>query len=353
MANEQFGNLGATTVGIGGYTAGSGVLNVISTTGSPTFSTSAPFRVTVEDVITFQVYVVLKVTAINSGTQFAVVAEGSDANAAAGCNVFQVLTAGSLLQLIADSEASGTFANLPVTVSPSGYKYKCTDAPYTFVSNGSLWVASYDGCPATLPGPSGNWTADNLSANNAYSNFTNGYGYLIGQSSSNSNFCSMLYQAAPGSTPYSFMIRFVQDGTGILQSINAGGSGGFAVGAGASFGFRDSGGKYVTINFAIEGSDCVIYILKWNSSTSLNADTAFLNSWQMFGLYNTGRGLWAKIKNDGTNLIFSIGIDANNLFVIHSETITSFLSNAASVTWGTFGKTQSCAVALYDWTQGT
>ena len=49
MSYEQYGNLGATTVGLGGYTAGSGSLLVISTTGSPAFSTTAPFRITIED----------------------------------------------------------------------------------------------------------------------------------------------------------------------------------------------------------------------------------------------------------------------------------------------------------------
>lgn len=80
---------GFTTVLAGGYTAGSGLLNVVSTVGSPAFVGAPPFSVVVGNpfgVILAQ----LTVTGINSPTQFAVAPFGVDNNAPAGTGVFQV-----------------------------------------------------------------------------------------------------------------------------------------------------------------------------------------------------------------------------------------------------------------------
>jgi hypothetical protein len=356
MAVELLGaDFATTTVASGGYSSGASHLNVISTstgTGLAPFPSSGNFRVTIFNQSTGAPEVILLVTAIASGTQFTTTAE-VDGNASAGDIVVCTITSGGMAAILAQLNQTGTFSSLPTSAPFAGARYKCTDAPYEFVWNGSLWVPFYDGMEASLP-PGSGWTADNLSANNAFATYANGYGYLVGQSSSNSNFCSMQYRSAPGSTPYSFVIRFVQDGSGLIQSVNAGGAGGFAVGAGASFGFRDNGGKFLTINFTTEGTDLVIYVLQWTSSTSLSGvATSFISSWQLVSLFSTGRGLWCKLRNDGTNLTFSISIEGNNWVELYTATITSFLANADNVTWGTFGKTQSAAVALYDWTQGT
>jgi hypothetical protein len=80
---------GFSTVAIGGYTAGSGVLDVLSTVGDPAFVGAPPFNVVVGNPFgTF--FAQLTVTGINSPTQFAVVPFGADTNAPAGTGVFQV-----------------------------------------------------------------------------------------------------------------------------------------------------------------------------------------------------------------------------------------------------------------------
>lgn len=100
-ATEQVANLTKTTVAVGGYTAGSGVLNV-GTTGSP-FPSSGTFRVAILDPTEVTIKVTLKVTAINSSTQWAVTAEGTDANANAGDHVLATWwTSGAVLQLFTD-----------------------------------------------------------------------------------------------------------------------------------------------------------------------------------------------------------------------------------------------------------
>lgn len=81
---------GFTTIAVGGYTAGSGVLNVVSTVGNPPFQGSMPFQVVLGNPVGPPgVLARLNVTGINSPTQFAVTAV-VDANVAAGIGVFQV-----------------------------------------------------------------------------------------------------------------------------------------------------------------------------------------------------------------------------------------------------------------------
>jgi hypothetical protein len=87
---EQFANNCNTTIAAGGYTAGSGVLNVVST-GAP-FPQVGNFSISIYDAATKALKVILTVTAINSETQFAVTAEGSDANA----NVDDIVRGGML-----------------------------------------------------------------------------------------------------------------------------------------------------------------------------------------------------------------------------------------------------------------
>ncbi len=84
MANEveQYANNCIATVAAGGYTSGSGILNVDST--AAPWPQVGNFRLIITDVSRTTVKVILKVTAKNSATQWAVTAEGTDASASAG-----------------------------------------------------------------------------------------------------------------------------------------------------------------------------------------------------------------------------------------------------------------------------
>ncbi len=114
---EQLGVLCYTTVAAGGYTAGSGVLNVASTStgsGIMAFPTAAIFTVTISDPTTKAAKAVLKVTGINSATQFAVTASVQPDAQSADVNC----VLGDLVQADIDGRAlnailSGTWAALP------------------------------------------------------------------------------------------------------------------------------------------------------------------------------------------------------------------------------------------------
>jgi hypothetical protein len=87
-----------TTVGGSGYTAGSGLLDVASTAG-----TAAVFRVVIVDAATGAYKALLKVTAVNSSTQYAVTVDpgGTDSNANVGDGVYALLTADALSAILA------------------------------------------------------------------------------------------------------------------------------------------------------------------------------------------------------------------------------------------------------------
>lgn len=147
-----------STVLTGGYTTGSGVLNVVDTT---PFGGTAPFVVEIVDQTTGDTKVVLKVTAITSGTQFAVSPETTDTAASAGDFVNAVLSKGALTRYISDAVLFGTFASLP-SAGRAGRTYFFTDSLYSHaIDDGSAWKYFVQG---KLVAPPSGFTTQNASS---------------------------------------------------------------------------------------------------------------------------------------------------------------------------------------------
>lgn len=109
------GNLTQTTVAVGGYTAGAGVLNVAST--ALPFPATDVFRIVVynNSVIPPEPRGILEVTAVNSATQWAVTAEGADFNANAGDTVNSCISQEAFENLLAQTVAealAGAYTNV-------------------------------------------------------------------------------------------------------------------------------------------------------------------------------------------------------------------------------------------------
>lgn len=140
---EYYANNCSTTVGSTGYTAGSGLLNVASTTAPwPQITGHQQFHITIYRLIggVNTVIVVLAVTGINSSTQFAVTAEGTDANAIFGDLVIGTLTTGGMNCIRGNVTQVGVYAGLP-SIGHVGDRYSCTDCPFDLVWNGSSWTS--------------------------------------------------------------------------------------------------------------------------------------------------------------------------------------------------------------------
>jgi hypothetical protein len=164
---EVYANGCSTTV-TGGYTPGSGVLNVASTA-SPWPSTGN-YRLVILDATFTTVKVILKVTGVNSGTQFAVTAEGVDASALDGDPVRGTeITAAMLDSMRGDMSAQGADASLPATTNhKAGDVYQSNDLPYLYVFDGASWVKYSVGAKVLLKSVSANNTSVNLDATGWY-----------------------------------------------------------------------------------------------------------------------------------------------------------------------------------------
>lgn len=328
-----------TIVAIGGYTSGSGVLNVGSTTSAPQNNFS---RVYISDATSGTVKVILKITAINSSTQFAVTAEGTDANANAGDNVISCLTTGAENQLIADSGRIFS-GSLPGSHDrKKGNRISPSDDAVTWLSDGTNWNSFGPAYPMTAP-VSGNFSWTNQGT--ATATVRNGSIFLNAPATSGDNI--RLYEmAVPGSTPYSVVV-----GVQPLVFMNFHGAGLYV---------RDNGGtsKIITLGAGQTSGSFNLILNKWNSVTSFNGtifpSTSYAGTWAN-GLW------WLKVRNDGTNLVWYAGVNPFDLIEVATGSITGFLANASF--WGLWVDANQASIdnnhplgaglTLLSWTQGS
>jgi hypothetical protein len=355
MAAELLGaNNAATTVASGGYSSGASYLNVVSTstgTGLAPFPSTGNFRVSIFNAVTGVLEVVLLVVAINSGTQFATTAE-IDGNASAGDLVLCTITSGGMAAILAQMNQVLPFSSLPTTIPFAGARVKQSDGPYEWISNGSAWVPFWNGYQVTLPPQSG-WTAEG--SDPGTSHYTNGFGYLIGNSWNTGDSIGVNYRTAP-STPYAINARMVFDTSGITGQAYYG-LGGFAGPsslAGCLAGFRDSGGKYlVMVLVAVPTTPAVTFIIVNLTTDNSGATDVASQSKITFAGLTSLKDLVFQIQNNGTDLIFSISLDGQNFLEVYSEAITTHLADADNICWGAYKSGGSPLVCLYDWTVGT
>lgn len=315
MSAEQLGNLGATTVGIGGspavggYTAGSGTLNVVSTSGSPPFSTSAPFRVVIQDQTTGLVKALLKVTAIASSTQFTVTAEvyagvSIDNDAAQGDNVYQVQSGGSLDAIRADANRTVTGA-LP-TDGRKGDQLNPTDDLVRWVHDGSAFNPFGPSHPLKNPQlKTWSWVNQGgASVVNAADSI-----FLTGVADSGANIRARVHSVTPPYSIVACIIPLVPKTTfahvGVL--------------------FRESGsGKIVEVDTLFDNSN-VQHLTggKYTSPTAfssgltLGADCLIANAYPLF----------FRLSDDNvTNRTFDFSIDGVNWIQLFQEGRTTFIT---------------------------
>jgi hypothetical protein len=327
---ERYQDLAETTVGTGGYTAGSGVLNVLST--AAPFKQTGLYSVCISDPTSTLAKALLTVRAVNSSTQFAVTSGGLDANCNAGDIVTAVLTERAIDQIRADLSRAGSFAVLP-TIAKKGDVFHGDDG-YYFRYDGTVWVP-YAFTIAMRKPVSGDYAAVNA-ASSTLTDSTNG---LFLQDSAAEEGLHLYKLAAPA-TPYTITARM--GGVLELQSSKVPGFG---------LAFRESGsGKVETVmvsNNAGAGANpgAWIGVDYWTDATTYDSALA-----AALRLSLALDDVWLKIGDDGTNKSFSFSADGVNWLPLLSETRTTNFT-ADEVAWfiRTNGAAQTVGAVLRSW----
>lgn len=295
---EQFANNVSTTLNTTINSSATSVV-VVSATGFPSTGT---FRILIDDEL-------MLVTA-RSGTTLTVTraAEGTTAAGhTAGAVIDLVITKGAFDQLRADLSPTFSYATIPTTISKTGRLAPSTDGYYMFWESNSLgWVKRGPLHKFTRPTDSGySWT------NQGSATVTTTAGHLVFFCPANGSDSVRLRGKSTPSTPYSLTMcaTFTSSGSSVWF-------GGLYV---------SDGTKLVTYGVGVGGSNFgSIAVYKWNSTTSFNSFPVELNLVNYMHL--TGRQVWLKFRDDGTNRIFSIGNDGQNWYPVFTETRTTFLT---------------------------
>lgn len=275
---ERFADFNAaTTVKAGSpYTAGDGVLNVTST--AAPFPSAGNFTVIIMDATTGATKVLLRVSAVNSGTQWAVAAEGTDANAAAGDNVYAVLSATGLEARVEQVITAGAAGSLPAAnARASGDIYLCSDAPMLFRNNGSSWDAYGPIQKFTVP-----VLTDFTAALTVTATVTDtGAGIKV---SGSNNSQAQYYKAGTISNPT--ITIFIQ--AAMTSEANC------------AYGLllrESSSGKWLDFFMSVSSNAAIWTVNKINADGSFNGN-------EFGGLatpMNLINGLWMRMRDDGTN----------------------------------------------------
>lgn len=296
MAFERYSNLASTTLGAN-YTAGSGVLQVVST--APPFPTVGNFRVFVADPSTGVVKVILKVTAVTDGTHFAVTAEGSDANATTADVVKICLTAGGMDAIRGDLVQRGAWASK--VANKAGNLYLPSDA----LMFGRDTGAAFDAYGPTWPLADPNlqtWTQQDFGS--CTTDAIHGGITIVNPTSEGAFNTHALVMAAPA-TPYhvefAYTRWFSTNGTNCM--------------AGACF---SDGTKYEIYDPSFQNSPTQHIVFYLNTATSFGGNTPVNNN--IGNIVWAGGLWWVRIGDDGVHKTWEFSNDGYTWIAEGNET---------------------------------
>lgn len=284
---EFYGDNITTTVALAGYTAGSGVLDVAATTAP--FSQTNQMHVVILDQVTNAVKAIGKLTAINSGTQFAFSAS-LDASAVSGDIVALALVTDAMNQIRAElcfvpslgDPNAGTWSSLhsPSDVNQAGGIH------YLRAGGGGVFRGRY------VAAPSAPWTITGAVVGGAQGNFDGYSGFGI----------------------------WVGDSTGLVSALMVA-----------------PNSKYVSVLYYGTGGG------------ASGEPSSFPNQPLSGAFYGPTR---FKIVNDGTNLTYLFSMDGVNYIQVYTSVITSFLASADRIGFGCYmdNGNYSAFVSLLNWT---
>lgn len=301
MVMEQFQNNASTTLA-NSITAGATSIAVVS---GASFPATGNFRV----VIGIEIVLVTA----NSANTFTVLRGQENTTATphpSGTSVLHELTQGSLLQFVGDAVLSGTYANLP-SAAVAGRAQLDSDGPFWFQDTGSAWLPFGPVVPMTLP-IDANYTWVNQGS--ALTSSANGSVVMTLQGAGSKQ--GRLRVLAVPATPYKITALLAC----VTEPIDYYNFGLIWRNSGAGTFVAFEMGQSTTYNMAVS---------KYNSPLSFNSSykNVVANT-----LMQTGRPLWLRIADDGTNRLSSYSFDGSTFYTWHSVGRTDFLT-ADQVGW--------------------
>lgn len=209
------------------------------------------------------------------------------------------------------------YSSFPPGSAIVGDYIKFSDSPLSAMYDGTNWNFFYEGNPCVLPLSS--YTLDN--APTVVYNNNNGYLYLTCQDTVATR--SVINNTIPLSAPYTVTIgvKHTYDANMVNNNVTA-----FVSGLGLCLGSASK--QYQTFDIlgtvnsgVLEG---LLQINNFNSAISFSSNV--LSVIDLSFMFTIGHKVYYQVENDGTNLIWRMGIDLNNLNTVYTASVTSFLS---------------------------
>ncbi len=294
---EQFKNNAATTLNNGGSINNSSDPVNFTVTSAADFPTTGNFRVLIENEIMLVTSVAGNVFTASRAQEGTTIATHAD-----GLAVTHLLTKGSLFQLLADFNMSGTFASRPAA-GIAGRKYYATDTPFWYLDNGSTWDKFYGSYPIVTPDNTG-YSWDNQS--NVTLTTTKDM-LTLGTTGTGAAGINARHKTAP-SAPYiitaAFLVNPFPDSDMYAGII-----------------WRDSGTGKITSLLARYNSTATIRANHWKWTDSSTFSAAYQND---DGLCWCGGLLFMRMEDDNTNRKVYWSADGVNFELYHTVGRTDF-----------------------------
>lgn len=134
--------------------------------------------------------------------------------------------------------------------------------------------------------------------------------------SSTNNAC-LIVEVPPGSTPWEFTSKVSLDSIGEADSY-------------AGIAVQDGGGQFVALTITDQGAPSSAATTEGWQALHYTAPSAVPSSVAL-GPYSNNGSVYVRVRNDGTNLIFSISRDGLQFIQVYSEAVGSFLATITGI----------------------
>lgn len=263
-------------------------------------------------------------------------ASQSEAQAGTATNKFmtplRVAQAITVLAASGPSTNYGTRASLPSTSGQTnGNQYYCSDSPYHYVFNGSVWHPYIGGREVSEPGYTDTTTLTWVNQGSATSDST--YGGIRMNTIAHFGDSLRLKYGTPPSTPYTLTVwidpNFIRPGSGTSN-------------CGVGF-YNVSSAKSFMICPVMTSTTTLVSTTKYTNNTTFSAFSVQSYPWDI-------GNMWLQITDDGTNFIFGVSSNGIDFITLDTQARAGFLTpDKVCVFVNTSNSSVTCGMSILHW----